>query len=224
MNLQRIFAIVEKDVKEFIKNPMLYLIPVTPIFLAFVYSRLSTFEDASSNMYPTYILIGITFTMVTANVMIVLIAEEYDKQTLQGLILSPASFIDLLVGKSLVNTIFSWLTLFISLLILGERQEFSFITICGIVLLFLFFLFLGLGVGLFTPSISLTTTYSMVILLIFGFSPFIKLLLVDDIKIIQTIASYLPVSLLMDIALFEKKFSHRLARCLDCCCSCFFRY
>src|SRR5699024_8506997 len=156
------------------------------------------------NMYPTYILIGITFTMVTANVMIVLIAEEYDKQTLQGLILSPASFIDLLVGKSLVNTIFSWLTLFISLLILGERQEFSFITICGIVLLFLFFLFLGLGVGLFTPSISLTTTYSMVILLIFGFSPFIKLLLVDDIKIIQTITSYLPVSLLMDITLFEK--------------------
>jgi len=35
MNIQRIGAIFEKDVKEFMKNPMLFFMPVSPILLAF---------------------------------------------------------------------------------------------------------------------------------------------------------------------------------------------
>lgn len=40
MNTQRIGAIFEKDLKEFRKNMMLLMMPVIPIFLAFMYSRM----------------------------------------------------------------------------------------------------------------------------------------------------------------------------------------
>lgn len=198
MSIQRISAIVEKDIKEFLKNPMLYFLPFTSIFLAFMYSRLSTFDETESLSFPVYIIVGITFATVTANVMMTFMAEEHEKDTLQGLMLSPASFIDLLVGKSIVTTFFTIVTLLLAFFIMGAAPELTVISVSGLFLLFLFFLFLGIGVGLFVQSVGMTIAYSLPILIIFGFSPFIDLLLANDYEIVETVTSYLPLSLLID--------------------------
>ena len=44
MNAQRIYAIVEKDLKDFMKNTMLVFMPVIPVILALLYSRMGDGE------------------------------------------------------------------------------------------------------------------------------------------------------------------------------------
>lgn len=204
MNFQRIYAIVEKDVKEFMKNPMLYFLPFTSIILAFMYARLSTFDNIESISFPLFIIVGITFATVTANAMMILMAEEHEKETLQGLMLSPASFIDLLIGKSIVVTFFTIVTLLIAFFIMGAAPELTFFSVSSLFLLFLFFLFLGIGVGLFVQTVGMTTAYSLPILIIFGFSPFIQLILANDYEVVETVASYLPLTLLIDGTLSDR--------------------
>src|SRR5699024_2684439 len=101
MNMKRIGAIFEKDLKDFMKNMMLMLMPVVPIVLSLFYRQLCAGEEMPLQMI--YIIIGVIFSTVTANCIMAMMAEEKEKKTLKGLIMSPASFADVIIGKSLVT-------------------------------------------------------------------------------------------------------------------------
>lgn len=192
MNMQKISAIFEKDLKDFSKNIMLLMLPAIPILLALMYMRIGD-GDTALPIEVIYVLIGATFSTVTASMMMTMIAEENEKKTLRGLIQSPTSMLDIIVGKSLVVGLVSLLTLVISLLIIGIEPFLNIKAILELILLFLFFLLLGIGVGLFSNSMAATSAYLMPIMLLFGFTPMIQGLGFSEDHIVYKVVEFFPV-------------------------------
>src|SRR5690625_3050705 len=168
-------AIFEKDMKDFTKNTMVMFTPIMPILLATLYSRFNDGVDGVSYEL-IYIIIGITFSTVSTGLMMMIMAEEKEKNTLRGLMMSPASFVDIIVGKSLVTTLLTVVTFVISFLIFDPSSLVDFSVILSSLLLFVFFLLLGIGVGLFVKSVGTTTIYTLPIMLIFGFTTMFSML------------------------------------------------
>ncbi|GEN45441.1 ABC transporter permease [Alkalibacillus haloalkaliphilus] len=194
MNTKRVLAIFEKDIKDFFKNTSLIIMPIVPIFLAIFYNAL--FDDFIP-LFTIFIIIGMVFAGVTSYCIMIMMAEEKEKNTLRTLMMSPASFLDIIVGKSLVATVMTVLTLLISLLILDFYHIFNIQTILGSVLSLLFFILLGIGIGLFAKSVATASVYIMPIIFIFGFSPMFDLFGLEEGHFVNVIFDNLPVSLLM---------------------------
>ena len=60
-------------------------------------------ENEELPVFLLYIVVGTTYSAVTSSAMMTMIAEENEKKTLRGLIQSPASMMDIIIGKSLVT-------------------------------------------------------------------------------------------------------------------------
>jgi len=193
MNLQRINAIFEKDMKDFMKNTALLFMPVTPILLAVLYSQMG--EGEAMPIYVVYLVVGVAFSTTTSGLILMMMAEENEKMTLRGLIMSPASFWDIIVGKSLVTALLTLVTLIISLLIIDIEPFLNIKAIIGLVLLFLFFLFLGIGVGLFVKSVGITSAYLLPIMFLFGFTPMFEAFNLGDLA--MKVANTFPITQLI---------------------------
>lgn len=188
MSIQRITAIFEKDIKDFMRNMMLLMMPIIPVILALIYTRIG---DGELPIEVVYLIVGVTFSAVTSTMMMTMMAEENEKKTLRGLIQSPASFLDIITGKSLVTGLITFLALVVSLLIVGIDRFIDFKVIIGFILMFLFFLLLGIGIGLFSKSIAATSAYLMPVMFLFGFTPmFSQLGLAEDSVIIKVIDTF----------------------------------
>ncbi|WP_017187357.1 ABC transporter permease [Alkalibacillus haloalkaliphilus] len=194
MNTKRVLAIFEKDIKDFFKNTSLIIMPVVPILLAVFYNAL--FDDFIP-LFTIFIIIGMVFAGVTSYCIMIMMAEEKEKNTLRTLMMSPASFLDIIVGKSLVAIVMTISTLLISIVFLDVYHVFNLQTILGSILLLLFFILLGIGIGLFAKSIAATSVYIMPIIFIFGFSPMFDLFGLEEGHFVNVIFDALPVSLLM---------------------------
>ncbi|MCM2676357.1 ABC transporter permease [Alkalicoccobacillus plakortidis] len=191
MNTQRIAAIFEKDYKDFMKNTVLLVTAALPIVMALLYSQIG---DGEAAVFLVYMIIGITFSAVTSNMIITMMAEENEKKTLRGLIQSPASFFDIIIGKSLVTTIVTFVALAISLVITGFDPLLNVRAIIGVLLLFMFFLLLGIGIGLYAKSVASTYVYIMPIMFLFGFTPMLlNLEFFVNNEIAATIIEYVPI-------------------------------
>ncbi|WP_163970914.1 ABC transporter permease [Oceanobacillus halotolerans] len=189
MNAKRIIAIFEKDMKDFLKNMMLLTMPLLPVVLALIYERMGNELPISL----IYLIVGVTFSAVTSSVMMTMMAEENEKKTLRGLILSPASFLDIIIGKSLVTGLITFISLIVSLMIVGIGPFLDFRVIIGLILLFLFFLLLGIGIGLFSKSIAATSAYLMPLMFLFGFTPMIYSLGLSEDSMAIAIADTFPL-------------------------------
>lgn len=199
MSAQRIQAIFEKDVKDFMKNTMTIFMPILPIVLAILYSRMGESNGGEFPLVFSYLVVGITYSAVPASCMMMLMAEEKEKRTLRGLIQSPASFVDIIIGKSLVTLLMTIISLVISLLMMDIEPFLHVRPIIGLALLFLFFLFLGIGVGLFSKTVGITTAYLMPIMFIFGFTPMIGAMGFSQNSLTMKIADYFPIPQLIDM-------------------------
>lgn len=197
MSMRRIMAIFEKDLKDFMKNTMLVFMPGIPLILAIMYSQMS--GDEEMPLMISYMVVGTTFASVTAALIMMMMAEENENKTLRGLVMSPASYFDIIIGKSLVTTLLTWLTLIVSLGILGIDPFLSVRIIVGLLLLFLFFLFLGIGVGFFVKSVGATTPYFMPIMFIFGFTPMIEFFGLSETGTTMKIVDTFPIPQLMSM-------------------------
>ncbi|MDY0404371.1 hypothetical protein P5G51_002125 [Virgibacillus sp. 179-BFC.A HS] len=197
MNVQRIQAIFEKDMKDFMKNTMMFFTPLLPVILAVFYSRLGEGEEMPLMMI--YLIVGVTYSAVTSGTMMMLMAEENEKKTLRGLMLSPASFLDIIIGKSLAATLLTVVSLVVSLLIMGIAPLLNAQAIMGLVLLFFFFLFLGIGIGLFVKTVGITTAYLMPIMFLFGFTPMVTFLGFAEDSLTMKIAGAFPLPQLIEM-------------------------
>src|SRR5699024_5822745 len=171
MNIQRIAAIFEKDLRDFMKNSMLVFLPFLPIFMAFIFSKTGENLEETLPAFLVYVVIGVAFAGVTCNCIMFSMAEEKEKNTLRGLMLSPASLLDVMFGKSLLDSRINFISLFVSLFIMGIDPYLKAKTLLGLLILFFFFLFLGITVGLFLKTVGITTVYMMPILFIFVMTP-----------------------------------------------------
>lgn len=111
---KRVNAIFVKDYKDFSRNMAVSIIIFFPPVLAALYSRMGT-----SSIESIYMIFNMGFAMVAAFVQSCLIAEEKEKNTLRGLMLSPATTTEILSGKSLLSFLLTLFSIVLSAIFLN---------------------------------------------------------------------------------------------------------
>src|SRR3954452_9649838 len=114
ISLKRVRAIFVKDYKEFSRNYAISIVVLFPILFAFL------FRSAGPSL-PGAIgfLLNISFVMLTCLAQACLIAEEKERNTLRSLMMTPATTMDVLIGKSTLVFVMSAIALAIATYILG---------------------------------------------------------------------------------------------------------
>lgn len=190
---KRMYAIFQKDLKDLSKNMFIGTSIIMPIVLAAFYGRMGV-----DTIDAYYLIINLAFAAVTAFVQCAMIAEEKEKNTLRGLMLSPASLSEILIGKSLVSFLLTVVTIFICLWFM-EYQPANLISIVlAIFLSTIFYIVLGTLLGLVTKSVVEASVVFLPVLFIFGFSSLL-LGFTEKYPILEVL-KYLPNIQIIDIA------------------------
>ncbi|PFI28387.1 ABC transporter permease [Bacillus thuringiensis] len=185
-SMGRVSAIFRKEVQDFKTNSQVLLMAFLPIILSFLFSRFGVGKE----------MLGITtitaFLFVAGFVQSMVIAEEKEKHTLRVLMLSPASSVEVLLGKSILTACLTLGICIVNLFILdqfsGNLLLLGFIFLCGTIL----FIVIGTMIGLLAASVPQTSIIGMPILmtmyLAVQFEPMV------ENKVIKTMIGYLPTS------------------------------
>ena len=163
-SMKSVNAIFHKDFKDISRNSAVSVKALMPLILAFIYGKMG---DLSIDMH--YMIINFTLVTVGSFVQCSLIAEEKEKNTLRGLMLSPASTLEILGGKSLLSTIASMIIVVIGIMLTGYRPDN--VVVISIAILFTSLFFIGLGslLGLLSKSVMEASLLVLPFLFIFGF-------------------------------------------------------
>lgn len=192
-SLKRVNAIFQKDYKDFSRNMAVsVVIFLTPILAAF-YGRMGV-----DGIDAYYMLINMSFAMVATFVQCCLIAEEKEKNTLRGLMLSPANKAEILSGKSLLTFLLTIGVVFSSIFLMEYKPQSIAIVSVAIILSTFFYIGLGTLLGLFAKSVMESSVIVLPVMVVFSFGSFITSL-ADKYPILK-VASYLPNIQLIDLA------------------------
>src|SRR5690606_30764770 len=142
--------------------------------------------------------INMTFSMVTAYIQACLIAEEKERNTLRGLMMSPASTVDILLGKSLLVFLTTTVILAVSSYLVGYTPNDMLTISIALAISAVFYLALGTICGLFTKSIMEASLAVLPVMVIFTFGP-LAVHLVES-KILGKVVEWLPSTQLLRIA------------------------
>ncbi|GAB3046447.1 ABC transporter permease [Virgibacillus ainsalahensis] len=184
-SMKRIYAIFQKDLKDLSKNLYISTTLLLPIFFAVIYGR-----DETTSIEVHMLVINLTLAVVTSFIQCAIIAEEKEKNTLRGLMLSPATVIEILTGKSLATFLLTVLTLILCMVLTGyESGNIPLISV-AIGISILFYLTLGTLLGLVTKTVVEASVVIMPILFIFGFGSI--LLSVTEKYPVLSFIEYLP--------------------------------
>lgn len=183
-SLKRVYAIFEKDIKDLSKNMFVLITVITPLPLALLVRA----NGPSIEIH--YLIINLAFTVVAAFVQCALIAEEKEKNTLRGLMLSPASTFEILSGKSLLSIVLTVITVAISALITGYDPANFFIVALAIFISIFFYIALGTLLGLLTKSVMEASVIILPVIFLFGTGSLLKYLVVEFPQL--SFIEYLP--------------------------------
>lgn len=187
-SMRRFRAMVKKEWKDAVRNPQVLINAGLPILLALLFQQKGNDPaDLAFLSVPILIAISITGAFVQAN----MVAEEKEKNTLRSLMLSPASRLEILAGKSATTTLFTIIVMATCLLISGAPDVgLVYLTVLSILLL-LVFMAMGTVIGLIARTASESAIVGLPILLIFVMGP----ILVPDLNMpeaVSNVMSWLP--------------------------------
>ncbi|MHA6261133.1 ABC transporter permease [Sporosarcina sp. CAU 1771] len=194
LSMRRVNAIFQKDFKDLSRNSAVSVSALMPLVVAFVLGKMS-----STAIEGHYMVINLTMVIVATFVQCSLIAEEKEKNTLRGLMLSPASTLEILGGKSLLSLIATVITVIIGALISGYRPENVFVITIAILFSTIFFIGLGTLLGLLAKSVMEASVIIMPFMFIFGFGSFFSMF--EDKYPIVKVLDYTPNMQLVEIAI-----------------------
>ncbi|OGX78719.1 ABC transporter [Exiguobacterium sp. SH31] len=192
-SMKRALAIFQKDYKDLSRNLFVSSTLIMPLFFAVFYSQLG-----GEGIDVTYFVINITFSLVATFVQCALIAEEKEKNTLRGLMLSPASTFDILLGKSALTFITTLILVAISAWIMGYKPANLFIISLALIVSTLFYIGIGTILGLMTKTVMEASLIVMPAFFFFSFSPMLSVY--EDRFAIIGLLDYLPNVVLIDLA------------------------
>mgnify|MGYP001160559934 CR=1 FL=1 len=185
-SVQRVSAIIVKDVKDLFKNSYMILITILlPLGMAALLSD-SDSDDASLLGMPINLALVITGAFVQATMM----AEEKEKNTLRALLLSPATRMEIILGKSLLSSLITILVVIGSIFISKMHVPGLFYFTIMVVLSIVIFVSLGTIIGLISRTVMETSIVGLPVLVIFTYGSLISTTL--DNPVFSTIISYLP--------------------------------
>jgi len=193
ISMRRVMAIFQKDLKDLYKNMYISTTVIMPIVLALFYGRI---ENPTIEIH--YLIINLTLSIVTAFVQCAIIAEEKEKNTLRGLMLSPTTLPEILGGKSLVTFILTVATIIICAMLTGyEPANIALISI-AIFISILFYIALGTLMGLISRTVIEASVLILPVMFIFGFASMFRGF-AEEYPILE-VMDYLPSIQLIEIA------------------------
>lgn len=190
---KRVNAIFQKDFKDFSRNIAVSIVIFLPLILAALYERMGI-----DSIQAHFMIINMTFTMVGTYVQCCLIAEEKEKNTLRGLMLSPASTLEILGGKSLLSFILTIAIAFFCAYLSEYRPANIAIVAVAIIISSIFFIGLGTLLGLIAKSVMESSVIVLPVITIFTMGSFVTEW-ADKYPILQ-VAEYLPNIQLIELA------------------------
>lgn len=192
-SMRRVNAIFQKDFKDISRNNAVSMSVLMPLILAFIYGR---FGEITLDAH--FLVINLTFVIVGTFLQCSLIAEEKEKDTLRGLMLSPASTMEILSGKSLLSFVTTIAIIMISVYLTGYHSENVWLISFAIGLSAFFYIGLGTVLGLFTKSVMEASAVAMPFMFIFGFGSMV--LAFEEKYPILKVLNYTPNEQLIKIA------------------------
>lgn len=189
LSIRRIQAIFMKDYKEFTRNYAISIMLLAPIIFAAMFEK-----------ELIIVVLNLTFGMLTAFVQATLIAEEKERNTLRSLTLTPASPLDILIGKSSLVFV---MTAFI-IAVVAFVMDFVPDAPMTIALILMTILFIALGTicGLYAKSVMEATLTVLPVLFIFSLGSMLSSF-ADRFSFFK-VADYLPSAQLLLLDLGEK--------------------
>jgi len=184
-SIKRVRAIITKDWKDLLKNSYVLITIFLPLAFAAMLSRTGP-NDPSFLTMPINIALTMTGAFVQASIM----AEEKEKNTLRVLLLSPASTLEIMAGKSFLSAFITLAVIAGSIFISGiQIPEFLFFSIMLLLSLVIFLAF-GTIIGLVSRTVIETSVVGLPVLIIFTYGSMLTSMF--DNPTLSTIVSYLP--------------------------------
>lgn len=192
-SFKRSIAIFQKDYKDVSKNLFVSSSALMPLILAALYGRVGV-----ESINEHYLIFNMTLCMVAAYIQCSLIAEEKEKNTLRGLMLSPANTLEILAGKSLLSFIGTLIVIVAAAFLQDYKPENMFVISISMFLSIIFYVGLGTVLGLVTKSVMEASVIILPFIGLFSFGSSLTLL-ADKYSILK-VMEYLPSVQLIDIA------------------------
>ena len=190
---KRVNAIFQKDFKDFSRNMAVSIVIFLPLILAAVYGRMGL-----DSIQVHFLNINMTFAMVGTYVQCCLIAEEKEKNTLRGLMLSPASTLEILGGKSLLSFVLTIVVAFLCAFLSEYRPANIVIVAIAIIISAIFFIGLGTLLGLIAKSVMESSVIVLPVIVIFTMGSYVTVW-AEKYPLLQVV-EYLPNIQLIELA------------------------
>lgn len=192
ISLKRARAIFIKDYKEFSRNYAISIVVLVPIIFAILFRMAgASLPGASGFLYNT------SFVLLTCLVQACLIAEEKERNTLRSLMMTPATTMDVLIGKSTLVIVMSVVVLTFATLIFGYKPANIWAFVAAIFLSIILYTAAGTICGLFSKTLLDASLSIMPVALIFTGAPWGAF--VDDDYPILKVLDYAPSSQLVHL-------------------------
>lgn len=192
MNTKRIKAIFIKEVQDIKTNTNVTIMFLIPILLTYLWENLMTTMPKGMGLS-----LGLMFLVVMVGMYVpsMLVAEEKEKKTMNVLLFSPATPMEILIGKGLL-TFISILIVSILLLIISGAYSHLSVIITGVILTSIFSINIGIIVGLLSSNQMATGVIGTPIYLLLLLVPNFALLGID---IMEKIGKVLPTYYLINM-------------------------
>lgn len=178
ISFKRVRAIFVKDYKEFSRNYAINIMLIFPILLAILFRS----QDVSS--IGTFglifgLVLNISFTIITSFTQACLIAEEKERSTLRSLMMTRATTMDVLVGKSFLSFVVSLVVLTIVTYILSYEPSSIWAFVTAIILSIILYTAVGTICGLFSKTLLEASLIVIPVIILFPAAPYGALLAKD---------------------------------------------
>lgn len=190
---RRMNAIFQKDLKDLSKNIYVGTSLLMPVLLAIMYGKMGYISIEAH-----YLIINLTLVAVAFFVQCAIIAEEREKNTLRGLMLSPATIPEILGGKSLVSLLVTLLTIVLCAKLSGYEP--TNIILIGIAIIISSFFYLALGTlfGLLSRTVIEASVIMLPVMFLFGFGSLLEVFI--EKYPVLTFVKFLPNIQLIEYA------------------------
>ncbi|MCR8643426.1 ABC transporter permease [Paenibacillus sp. N1-5-1-14] len=170
-SMKRVSAILVKDYKDISRNMFVFSTLFMPLIMAAIYGR-----SGMMTIESHYMVLSMGFVLVGTYFQSALIAEEKEKNTLRGLMLSPATTLEIFFGKSLLSFIATALVVAGSMYLTEYHPGNVLVVAIALIASSIFYIGLGSLIGLITKSVMEASVAVLPAVVLFSFGSFITFL------------------------------------------------
>ncbi|CDQ21254.1 ABC-2 type transport system permease protein [Halobacillus karajensis] len=195
ISVKRVQAVVTKDYKDLMKNSYMLSTALMPLLFAYIFSREGA-ADVSSMMV---LCLTLTMVIVGSFIQAAMIAEEKEKNTLRGLLLSPLNIGEIFIGKSVLSAALTVIMVAVVIMIGGfSLPDQMGIFAAALFISLIFFIAVGTILGLISRTVMETSVAGLPVMLILGMGSLFRS--VVNVEWITSVFEYIPDYQLTEIA------------------------